>query len=76
MPTGAGKTVLAMEVIVDILRSHHSNEPINIAWIVNSKELCEQSLQSFQKLWKQKGDRPIMAQRYFDQFNSFNKEKR
>ena len=74
MPTGAGKTVLAMEVIVDVLRNHHFNEPINIAWIVNSKELCEQSLQSFQKLWKQKGDRPIMAQRYFDQFNSFNKE--
>ena len=74
MPTGAGKTVLAMEVIVDILRNHHLKESINIAWIVNSKELCEQSLQSFQKLWKQKGDRPIMAQRYFDRFNSFNKE--
>ena len=74
MPTGAGKTVLAMEVIVDILRNHHFNEPINIGWIVNSKELCEQSLQSFQKLWKQKGDRPIMAQRYFDQFNSFNED--
>jgi len=74
MPTGAGKTVLAMEIIVDILRNHHYNSPINIAWIVNSKELCEQSLQSFQKLWKQKGDRPIMAQRYFDRFNTFSND--
>jgi len=74
MPTGAGKTVLAMEVIVDILRNHSNDKPINLCWIVNSKELCEQSLQSFQKLWKQKGDRPIMAQRYFDRFNEFNKD--
>ena len=74
MPTGAGKTVLAMETIVDLLRTHYDGKPINIAWIVNSKELCEQSLQSFQKLWKQKGDRPVMAQRYFDRFNTFNNE--
>ena len=74
MPTGAGKTVLALEVIVDILRNHHQNEPIKIGWVVNSKELCEQSLISFQKIWKQKGDRPIMAERYFDKFNQFNED--
>lgn len=74
MPTGAGKTVLAMEIIVDILRTHHYNDPISIAWLVNSKELCEQSLQSFQKIWKQKGDRPILAQRYFDRFSTFNQD--
>ena len=76
MPTGAGKTVLAMETIVDLLRNHNNNDvPLNIAWIVNSKELCEQSLQSFQKIWKQKGDRIVMAQRYWDRFNSFNQNK-
>ena len=30
---------------------------------------------SFQKIWKQKGDRLVMAQRYWDRFNSFNKDK-
>lgn len=74
MPTGAGKTVLAMEAIVDLFRNHSDDKSLNIAWLVNSKELCEQSLQSFQKLWKQKGDRKIMAQRYFDRFNSLNFE--
>lgn len=75
MPTGAGKTVLAMEIIVDIIRNHYKNKPLNLCWLVNSKELCEQSLQSFQKIWKQKGDRPIMAQRYFDRFNQLNTDK-
>ena len=72
MPTGAGKTVLAMEVIVDLFRNHNQEKSLNIAWIVNSKELAEQSLISFQKKWKQKGDRPVMAQRYFDKFNELN----
>lgn len=72
MPTGAGKTVLAMETIVDLFRSHHSLEPLNICWLVNSKELAEQSLASFQKIWKQKGDRKVMAQRYFDRFKTFS----
>lgn len=74
MPTGAGKTVLAMETIVDIFRNHNSSKPLNIAWIVNSKELSEQSLQSFQKIWKQKGDRKVMAQRYWEKFNKFNND--
>jgi len=72
MPTGAGKTVLAMETIVDLFRSHHSSKPLSICWLVNSKELAEQSLKSFQKIWKQKGDRKVMAQRYFDRFNTFS----
>jgi superfamily II DNA or RNA helicase len=75
MPTGAGKTVLAMEIIIDLFRNHNDLDNLNIAWVVNSKELCEQSLQSFQKLWKQKGDRKVMAQRYWDRFNVFNNDK-
>lgn len=70
MPTGAGKTVLAMETIVDLFRGHFSDKPLKICWLVNSKELAEQSLESFQRIWKQKGDRKVIVQRYFDKFNS------
>jgi len=74
MPTGAGKTVLAMEIIVDLFRSYESykNEKLNIIWLVNSKPLAEQSLQSFQKLWKQKGDHRVIAERYFGKFDEIS----
>ena len=71
MPTGAGKTVLAMETIVDLYRTFNvlTKKNINIIWIVNSKELAEQSLNSFNKIWKQKGDERVVAERYFSKFN-------
>jgi len=74
MPTGAGKTVLAMEIIVDLFRSNNfeSGDKLQICWVVDRQELCEQSLQSFQKIWKQKGDRKVVCQRYFDKFSELN----
>jgi DNA repair protein RadD len=74
MPTGAGKTVLAMELIIDLIRTAESNK-FNFIWLVSSKELAEQSLQSLKKLWSQKGDQPIFCQRFFGEFDtleSFN----
>lgn len=72
MPTGAGKTVLAMELLVDWLRSSATEDVggHSILWIVHSKELCEQSLQSFHEFWRQRGDRPIRVNRFFDRFNT------
>jgi DNA repair protein RadD len=71
MPTGGGKTVLALETIVDIFRVEEElkNKTQHLLWIVNSKELCEQSLQSFKKIWKQRGDHKLIIQRYFDKFD-------
>ncbi len=78
MPTGAGKTVLAMEVLIDVFRNHNNiinqEENLNIVWLVDSQELSEQSLNSFLKYWKQKGDREVITQRYFGKFNSINHE--
>jgi DNA repair protein RadD len=70
MPTGAGKTVLAMELIVDIIRTAVESKKTNILWIVSSKELAEQSFQALTKLWRQKGDQPICCQRFFGEFNT------
>ncbi len=74
MPTGSGKTVLAMEVLIDLFRNYRPNDEkrFQVGWLVDSSELSEQSFQSFQKLWKQKGDRIVYAQRYFGRFNSLD----
>ena len=72
MPTGGGKTVLALEAVVDFLRVDKDlkGDSHNILWVVNSKELCEQSLLSFKKIWLQRGDYPIIIQRFYDKFDS------
>lgn len=71
MPTGAGKTVLAMEIITDAFRYIEStlDKKMTILWLVNSKELCEQSLKSFEKIWKQRGDHKVNCERYFGSFD-------
>jgi hypothetical protein len=68
MPTGAGKTVTALEILVDYLRSPDFNNLI--VWIVDSNELADQALESFSSLWTLRGDRPIKAYRYFYEFSS------
>jgi DNA repair protein RadD len=66
MPTGAGKTYTALEVIVDQLRQPFFNN--FIVWIVNTNELAEQALQSFKSLWEIKGDREIDCFRLWNRF--------
>lgn len=73
MPTGAGKTMTALELVVDFVRSHKFEG--YIVWIVNSSELAEQAFQSFNNLWLLRGDRPISMFRFFGNFdNKFNED--
>jgi superfamily II DNA or RNA helicase len=72
MPTGAGKTVTALELLVDHLRA--PNFKGLLVWIVDSNELADQALESFASLWKLRGDRPTRAYRYFGEFSSSFKE--
>jgi len=68
MPTGAGKTVTALELLVDYLRA--PNFKGLLVWIVDSNELADQALESFASLWKLRGDRPARAYRFFGEFSS------
>ena len=72
LPTGAGKTILALEIIVDIFRIFRvlKKSEINILWLVSSKELAEQAFQSFKRIWKQKGDNTVNCRRYFGEFDT------
>ncbi len=62
MPTGAGKTRTAMNIIADHLRSH---EPTLVIWLAYSEELCEQAFAEFQKAWEYLGDRQLSVYRFW-----------
>ncbi|MDA0210811.1 MULTISPECIES: DEAD/DEAH box helicase [Desertifilum] len=62
MPTGAGKTRTAMNIIADHLRSH---EPTVVVWLAYSEELCEQAVAEFQRAWGYLGDRQLSVYRFW-----------
>ena len=74
MPTGAGKTMTALEQVVDFVRAHTFEG--YIIWIVDSSELAEQAFNSFNSLWMLRGDRPTNLYRFFGRYNNeFNESK-
>lgn len=62
MPTGSGKTRVAMNIIADWLRS---SEPTLIVWLAYSEELCEQAVVEFQRAWEYLGDRSMNVYRFW-----------
>ena len=76
MPTGAGKTLTALECVVDLLRKPNPLTETKIpqknkyiVWIVDTNELAEQAFQSFVKLWKLRGDKNLNSFRLFKSFS-------
>ena len=53
LPTGAGKTRIVVEAIVDFLNSRPSKR--RILWIAQSQEVCEQAVLCFKQIWEQYG---------------------
>lgn len=49
MPTGSGKTRVAMEVISQFINSSEKN--VKILWLAHQKELCGQAFQCFIEVW-------------------------
>jgi DNA repair protein RadD len=62
MPTGAGKTRTAMNLIADYLRN---NEPGLVVWLAYSEELCSQAAEEFEKAWQHLGSREVGVFRFW-----------
>ena len=54
LPTGAGKTRIAVEAIVEYLKKEGVDK--NILWIAQSQEICEQAVLCFKQIWEEKGE--------------------
>jgi len=53
LPTGAGKTRIAVEAIVEFLNKNGTER--NILWIAQTREVCEQAVLCFKQIWEQRG---------------------
>lgn len=62
MPTGAGKTRTAMNIISEHLRER---EPGLVIWLAYSEELCEQAAQEFESAWAALGNRDVPVHRFW-----------
>jgi superfamily II DNA or RNA helicase len=56
MPTGAGKTRTAMEVISQFI---NENRGCRVLWLAHSEELCDQAVDAFKETWAHVGRRPV-----------------
>lgn len=73
MPTGAGKTRTAMNVMSYFMRDRFDANKV-IVWLAHSEELCEQSAEEFEKAWSALGNRPVPVHRAFGPYRlEFNK---
>jgi len=62
MPTGAGKTRTAMNLVA---RHLASQERTLVCWLAQSSELLEQAAQEFQRAWRYIGNRELPIYRYW-----------
>jgi DNA repair protein RadD len=62
MPTGAGKTRTAMNIVCEHLRNH---EPTVVVWLASSEELLEQAASEFEVAWGCLGNRPLDVIRFW-----------
>lgn len=58
LPTGAGKTRVAVEAIINTIRD--DNFPGPILWIAQSDELCEQAIRSWDEVWRAVGSKSAL----------------
>lgn len=54
LPTGSGKTRIAVEAITEFWKTR-APETRFVIWIAQTEELCEQAFQSFKQIWEEQG---------------------
>lgn len=55
LPTGAGKTRVAVEALIDAVRDRSVSRDVPLLWIAQSDELCEQAAETWSYVWRAKG---------------------
>jgi superfamily II DNA or RNA helicase len=63
LPTGAGKTRVAVQAVVDLVGHGSLRGPI--VWIAQSDELCEQAVQAWAYVWRAMGTGPMSIARFW-----------
>ena len=69
MPTGAGKTRTAMNVIAERMRRMRDHNRL-VLWLAHSEELCEQATEEFEQAWSYLGNREMPLLRLFGSHGS------
>lgn len=64
MPTGAGKTRTAMNIISHLVRDQYEKNDL-VVWLAHSEELCEQAAEEFEKAWRVLGIRSLNIHRCY-----------
>ena len=64
MPTGAGKTRTAMNVLSHFFRDRLDASDL-IVWLAHSEELCDQAADEFEKAWGSLGNCPVNIYRAY-----------
>lgn len=69
LPTGAGKTRIAVEAYIEFLRPRFSEQKY-LLWIAQSEELCEQAVSTFHHIWEGKEfSESLRIYRFFGKHN-------
>lgn len=64
MPTGAGKTRSAMNIICNLFRSDYVSSGV-VVWLAHSEELCDQAASEFETAWSKLGNRELPIYRNY-----------
>ena len=71
LPTGSGKTRVLMESVIEYIRVKKCLQSGKvILWLAHSEELCEQAIESCEKIWVHKGEHELSIIRHWGNYKN------